>query len=78
MTKYRYLGHSPVDFVSSDGKPVKGINLYISFPDENVVGEKCERFFVKSSIEIPAQLKIGDMLEIEFDHKGKVRSIAKK
>lgn len=77
MAKYRYLGHLPVDFVSADGKSVKGNNLYISFPDENVIGEKCERFFAKSSVELPAQLKMGDMLVIEFDHKGKIRSITK-
>lgn len=68
-------GFGKLDFVSADGNRVVGTNLYISFPDKNVNGQKCERIFAPKEIVFPDKVKVGDTLNFSFNHKGKLESI---
>lgn len=72
------LGYSKIDFVSDKGDRVEGSNLYISFNEENVTGQKCDRVFVKKDIQLPEQVKIGDTLNLYFNNKGKLEAITTK
>lgn len=72
------LGFQKLDFNTPNGENIKGTNIYVSYSDENVVGEKSERFFVKQEVVFPENVKIGDSVNITFNHKGKVESISKK
>lgn len=68
------IGYSEVDFKTDRGDHIEGLNLYVSYEDNNVIGEKSERFFVNKDITVP-NLKVGDSLNLFFNHRGKVESI---
>ena len=72
--KIKVIGTRDLDFNSNDGSPVKGIQLYVSFPEENVMGEMTDRMFIRDGFALPA-CKPGDMLEVVFNRKGKPESI---
>lgn len=72
--KAKLLGARELNFQSGDGTAVKGIQFYISFPDESVVGEMTDKLFLREGFALPA-CKPGDMLEITFNRKGKPETI---
>lgn len=71
----KLLGIAVVDFVSKDGQPVKGKNLFVSYPDERVTGEKCEKFFVGQRIALPPRLELGSEISLSFNRYGKIESV---
>lgn len=70
-------GVGELNFTSQNGNHVEGTNLYISFQDKNVNGEKCERVFASAEISFPDNIKIGDTVNLWFNHKGKLEGITK-
>lgn len=72
--KVKLLGARELNFQSGDGTTVKGVQLYISFPEESVVGEMTDKLFLRDGFVLPA-CKPGDMLEITFNRKGKPESL---
>lgn len=66
-------GYRSLDF-QSDGQPVKGIQLFISFPELGVEGEMTDKLFVRPDIPLPA-LKPGMALSITYNRKGKPERI---
>ncbi len=70
----RLLGYKDVDFVSRDGKQVKGKKIYTASKDEGVVGEMSDSFFLADGFELPA-LRIGQELTISFNRHGKPEQI---
>lgn len=70
-------GVASLNFTSNTGSHVEGTNLYISFPDKNVNGEKCERVFASTEISFPDNIKIGDTVNLFFNHKGRLEAITK-
>lgn len=73
----RLLGVQGIKFTNDKGEEVNGMNIHVAFNDENVEGLKTEKFFLKSSISLPKDTKINDMLEISFNYKGKIEMIKK-
>lgn len=73
----KLVGVMPVDFSNSNGERICGNNLFVAFKDENVQGMRTEKFFVKDEVMLPEQIKINDVLDISFNHKGKIESITK-
>lgn len=73
-------GYQKLDFQTASGDNIKGTNLYLSYSDdnENLVGETCGKFFVRPQVAIPENVKIGDSVNVTFNHKGKIESISKK
>lgn len=69
-------GFSKLDFTSAEGTRVQGMNLYLTFPDKNVTGQKAERIFAPKEIVFPEKIKIGDTLNFSFNNKGKLESIS--
>lgn len=74
----RILGIQKVEFVNALGEQIQGNNIFVSYPDERVVGEKAEKFFVKPEVTFPEQMKIGGEINISFNSKGKVEQITNK
>lgn len=70
------IGIQKLNF-SANGDTISGTNLFLAFPDEQVVGLKTERFFIKDNIALPKDIKANDMLEICFSYKGKIESVCK-
>lgn len=73
----KLVGFQPINFTNNNGETINGTNLFCAFKDENVQGMRTERFFIKPEIALPEQTKINDVLEISFNHKGKIESITK-
>lgn len=71
------VGIQEVNFTNNNGEKVEGRNIFTAFQDENVKGLRTEKFFVKASIPIPKDVKVNDMIEVAFNHKGKVEMISK-
>ena len=72
--KAKLLGARELNFQSGDRTTVKGVQLYISFPEESVVGEMTDKLFLRENFSLPA-CKPGDMLDITFNRKGKPETI---
>lgn len=73
----RLLGVQGIKFTNDKGEDVNGMNIHVAFTDDNVEGFKTEKFFLKSSISLPKDTKINDMLEISFNYKGKIEAVQK-
>lgn len=73
----KLVGVMPVDFTNANGERIGGTNLFGAFKDENVQGMRTEKFFVREGIALPEQTKINDILDISFNHKGRIESITK-
>lgn len=69
-------GFSQLDFTSSNGTHVQGMNLYITYPDKNVTGHKAERIFAPKEVVFPEKVKVGDTLNFSFNSKGKLESVS--
>lgn len=72
--KVRLLGSKKLDFTSNDGSLIQGTQIFMSFPEEGVKGERCDKLFVKDGFALPP-LKPGELLDISFNNKGKPESI---
>ena len=73
----KVIGIQLLDFASPSGDHIEGTNIFGGFKDEAVDGLRTEKFFVKKEVELPKELKIGDTVNIFFNHKGKVEAISK-
>lgn len=73
--KAQLLGVMDVNFSNSNGETIKGTNIFVAFTDENVEGLRTERFYVKSGIPFPKDIKINDTIDISFNHKGKIEML---
>lgn len=69
------LGIMKLDFTTPDGKTVEGVSLYCAYEDANVIGYKTDRFYVRKGVDMPAELKPNDNIELHFDRKGKVEEV---
>lgn len=70
----KVLGFRLLDFVSNS-EPVKGTQIFCSFPEDGVTGEMADKLFIREgSLELPA-LKVGQTLEVSFNRKGKPEAI---
>ena len=72
--KARLIGYSKLDFQSGSGEQIKGYSLYISYPQDKVIGERTDKVFVREEIAIP-KVKVGDTLNLSFNVRGKLESI---
>ena len=68
-------GFRELNFKSDSGEQVRGTQLFVSFDDETVTGKMTDKIFVRPEIQLPANLKQGDILSLQFNMKGKVQSI---
>ncbi len=77
--KVKLIGARKLDFKSGDGVQIKGVQLYVSFPEDGIIGEMVDKLFLRDDFELPA-CKPGDTLDISFNRKGKpeiIKMIAK-
>lgn len=72
----KVLGTQSMNFKTSEGTEVKGLNLFVAFKDKAVNGMKAERFFINANIECP-EIKPGDTIDVNFNYRGKIESIIK-
>jgi hypothetical protein len=72
--KFTLRGHKQLDFISNDGKPVKGTKVFTSFSSNGITGEETASFFISADKTLP-KLVVGSTYAADFDNKGKLLSI---
>ena len=72
----KLLGIKKINFKNENtGEQISGTSLYIAFSDENTIGAKCDKVFVRDEKLIPKNLKVNDTLNLGFNYKGKIEFI---
>lgn len=71
----KIIGYRKLDFFSN-GEKVCGTQIFHSFPEDGIVGEVADKIFIREgSMELPP-LKIGQLLDVSFNRKGKPVAIS--
>lgn len=68
------MGLRALDFASNDGQ-VKGMQLFVAYPEDGVEGQMTDKLFLKDGFELPDGLKPGATLEVSFNHRGKPEKV---
>ena len=68
-------GFRALDFKSDNGDQVKGTQLFVSFPNDEVTGNMTEKLFIRPETQLPEKLKAGDVLDVTFNMRGKVEAV---
>lgn len=76
MQEFAVFGVQNINFKNNDGDLVRGTNLFLGFKDENVIGLKAQKFFLKEDFKLP-DIKPNDKLHLTFDMKGRITEIKK-
>lgn len=76
MQEFAVIGIQNINFKNNDGDLVRGTNLFLGFKDENVIGLKAQKFFLKEDFKLP-DIKPNDKLHLTFDMKGRITEIEK-
>lgn len=63
------MGHKLLDFVS-DGNVVKGIQAFVAYPENGVIGQRTDKLFFRDGFPLP-ELQPGMTLDISFNNRGK-------
>lgn len=71
----KLLGVSPVRFQATSGELIEGTNLFVCYPEENVTGNRTDKYFISKKIALPKNLNIGDNIDIIFNRFGKPEAI---
>ena len=73
----KVIGFRSSSFKGQDGNEVSGVNLYLTFPLDNGVGEGCERWFLvdRRLAECGYTPHVGDNVRLEFNRFGKVSGV---
>ena len=58
------IGFKTLDFVDDKGNNIKGINIYIAYPDNTVIGNMCEKKFIADAVLQNCDLKTDDLPEL--------------
>ena len=81
--KVTLVGFKSVDFKDDNGDRVKGIKLFIAYPDDNTVGLASDGKFIRDNVFAgfgitPQQLadSVDCIIDIEFGMKNKVVGIS--
>ena len=71
----KIYGVQAVDFVSPEGTPIVGKNIYVGFENRYVDGLKTNKYFVNKNCDGYSDLQPDLDITIDFNEKGKVESI---
>lgn len=77
--KVQLVGVQKINFTNNNGEVINGQTLYITYSEsnENLLGVRTDKIFVKPDISIPKEIKIGDFIDLGFTNKGKLETIKK-
>lgn len=75
----KVIGIRPSSFEGNDGKPVNGVNIYVTEKLEKGDGYSAERFFVllDKLSEWGYSPSVGDLIDVQYNRYGKVGKIIK-
>ncbi len=64
------LGVKALDF-ESEGERIKGLQAFVAYEEDGVVGQRTDKLFFKDGFELPDGLKPGMTLDVMFNRRGK-------
>lgn len=71
----KVIGFKRADFMSKEGAPITGYNLYLSYPitSEDADGSACERYYMTDAKLARSGYKphVGDEVNVSFNRFGK-------
>lgn len=67
-------GIKTLDFKANDNSTIKGTQLFISYEEDGVVGQRTDKLFLKDGVSIPS-IAPGNVLDVTFNRHGKPESI---
>lgn len=67
-------GIRELDFVSN-GETIQGNQLFLTHPEDGVIGEIAEKIFVRKGFSLPAELAPGKVVDIYCDTRGRLEHI---
>ena len=77
--KCNLVGFKTLDFTDNAGKEVKGIKLFLAYPDTDVTGNATEDVFIRQNLFDTFGLSLDDLsglvdtvINIEYGRKGKI------
>lgn len=72
--QHKIHGYRELDFKASDGKDIRGMQLFTTYPAADVTGEQTDKLFIRADMEMPS-IKIGDTIDVFYNNRGKVESV---
>ena len=70
------IGTQWLDFITKEGNLLKGTNLYVAYPRDNVEGLMADKIFVPHTISIPKEMKLNAKVDISFDNHKHIEKIS--
>lgn len=64
------LGSKKLNFTNNQGESVKGTQVFVSFEEEGVEGQRTDTLFFRDGFELP-NFKPGMTIDVVFNRKGK-------
>lgn len=75
ITQYVTYGIQTINFTNNNGERIEGTNLFVGYRDENVLGQRTEKLFIRKGFPIPKELVPGAVIELLFDIKRRLDGI---
>ena len=75
--KTKILGIQDIQFTNANGEEIIGKNVFCAFPEDGVIGLRCEKYFLKKDTILPKDMKINETVDLIFNRKGKIEAIIK-
>lgn len=73
----KVLGVRVLNFTDEKGNQIQGVNVYVSFPEDNVQGEMTDKLFLSLNKfeSICEVIKPGDEIEVTYNRFGKISKV---
>ena len=68
------MGLRTLDF-ESNGDQIKGMQLFVAYPEDGVEGQMTDKIFLRDGFELPDGLKPGMNLDVTFNRRGRPEKV---
>ena len=66
--KARIIGIEEINFKNQVGEVISGTNIFIAYENPNTEGLRCDKVFLKEEINLPADVRPNELVEIYFKY----------
>jgi hypothetical protein len=70
------IGIQLLNFTTKEGNVIKGTNLFVAYPRENVVGLVSDKIFVPHTVSLPKEMRENAKVDISFDNRKHIEKIS--
>lgn len=74
---HNVIGFRNVDFTTQEGNRIQGVNLFLTYDDDHVIGQAAEKMFISSQklSNIGYVPCVGDKIQVFYNRYGKPDNI---